>query len=683
MYNGEFYNSGEYNSTSEYKHFPAEIYIKKNEENYSGKEQADLGKEMTTLQPKRKKSKKDSSKTIVDKVFDSIKAVTATATAAVSAIVVTTALMTNAPKVELLSLDVGDTYIGYTMEISEQQESSEYSIVVSTSNEEDIVIELEGDGIYENTVVGLKPEWEYSLSVVSHDTTLGDVTHFEVKLQTLKHTEQQPNPPPSAYTGEYNLPTIDTVSVNWQLNEISVPITFDNVNGKYYYVIKQFDLNGNLLSEKKHTDSQNVILPINDAFDIYKLTFELYGVGDEEEMLIEQKDIGILDYTKPSVDISDSTIVGMDEIQIDFTVSELNSDSSVQFVITHSNGTVEDTIALTSEDISRGYILLNMDKGNTLSVKPYIYAKYEGSDSVRVIEGAIYEKTFENTFEAEALIGLANTRVTFYPKGISNGAEFLYIVDSTKPSEPIYEYYFDDSFMQYYDVSGEITYTMYLSNENGDKLSNELSITVDTSVEKPTVEYHMIYANPSDVGITYNGDGTINMYFVTNFETEDSELYYQVRVGNKRYISREKVLEITNIKDDTYSIEYDVCKEINGMQYSIYNLYPSGAANEAFIENGYNFVYASDTALNLQLYSGIMYFDLSSIKIVASTGEEIVLSESDFVYDSENKIHSATVTFNEAVEYATIYINANAVYGMLDDVDEYKGSLTKLYEITV
>ena len=119
------------------------------------------------------------------------------------------------------------------------------------------------------------------------------------------------------------------------------------------------------------------------------------------------------------------------------------------------------------------------------------------------------------------------------------------------------------------------------------------------------------------------------------------------------------------------------------MQYSIYNLYPSGAVNEAFLENGYNFVYENDTTLNLEFYSGFMYFDFSNIKIVSSTGEEIVLSESDFIYDSENRVHSTTVTFNETVEYVTIHMNANPSYGMLKDVENYKGNLTKTYEITV
>ncbi|MBO5357389.1 MAG: hypothetical protein J6A95_06420 [Clostridia bacterium] len=680
MSNGEFYSSSEYNSTSEYRHFPAEIYIKPNEENKLGNEQADLGKEITTLQQKDKSKSKDNSKGLIDKIFNSIKGVATTATVAVTAVVVTTALVTNAPNVELKSIDCGDTYIEYEMEISELQEDKSYSIVVSTSNEEDIEIEIEGNGTYKNRIECLKPEWEYTLSLVCHDTALGDVAHFEVKLQTMKHIEQQPNPPPKDYTGAYS---IDTIVANWQANEITVPILFENPNDQYYYLVKLYDSEGNELSKKKHADNQSVTFPIIDGINKYNLVFELYGVGENEERLIETKEIGILDYTPPSVDILDATIVGMDIIQIDFSTANLNNDSSLGFVITHSNGTVEDTVSLTSADISRGYVIINMDKGNTLSVKPSAYVKYEGSDSVRVIEYPLYEKAFDTTLMVEALTGLHNNRITFYPKGISNGAEYAEIVASTKPTEPYMEYYFNQPFSIYYDTAEEITYSVYLTNENGDTLSNEVSITIDTSAVAPAPEYNMIYSNPSDVGITYNDDGTINLYFVTNFESADENVYYQVRVGNNRYISRQKILEVANLPNETYSIEYDVCIDINGKSYSIFNYYPSGTVNEIYLENGYLAVYESATTLNLQFFPNYMYVDLNGVRIVSSNGEEIILTESDFTYDSVNLIYDTTVSFLEAPEYVTIYIEANASYGDLDSVDDYKGSLTAAYEITV
>ena len=688
MNNGEFYNSSEYNSTSEYRHFPAEMYIKPKEENKSGKELSSLGNEITALNRKREKPKSDNSKSLIDKIFNSIKTVATTATVAVSAIVVTTTFVTNAPKVELLSLDCKDTYIEYEMNVSELQEEYDYSLVISTSNEENIEIEINENGTYKNKVEGLKPSWEYTLAFVCHDTSLGDVTHFEVRFQTEKYIQQQPNPPPEPepipppedYTGTYN---IKTVVANWQENKIVVPIEFENPNEQYYYLIKLYDSNGNELSSKKHMNNQSVAFTMVDGIDKYNLVFELYGIGEIEERLIERKEIVKLDYTPPSVDILDAKIVGINKIQIDFTTDNIKNNSNIEFIITHSENTIEDTITLTSKDISNGYLLIDMDKGSTLSIKPIAYVKYEGSDSVRVIEYPKYEQAFENTLIIDVTVGLYNAKNTFYPKGITNGATALKIIDSTSPDTENLENFFQEPFYTYYQSQGEITYTMYLTNDSDDKLSNEVVVTVDTSIDIPTPEYNMIYPSPNDVGITYNDDGTINMYIKTNFESASEETYYQIKIDNNRYISRNNYLEILSLPDKTYSLEYDICQNINGVQYSIFNYYPSGTINENYLGNGYSATYENESTLNLKFYLDNVYVDLNKVRIVSSSGEKITLTESDFTYNEESYSYDVSVAFTSPFEHVTIYIEANCFYNGLNGIEKYEGSLTKSYEITV
>ena len=91
MNNGEFFSSGEYNASSEYKHFPAEVYKKPFEENESGKENSDLGKETVSLQTKqRPKSNGGVVKTLIDKLFGSLKSVAVTTTVAAASLVITT-----------------------------------------------------------------------------------------------------------------------------------------------------------------------------------------------------------------------------------------------------------------------------------------------------------------------------------------------------------------------------------------------------------------------------------------------------------------------------------------------------------------------------------------------------------------------------------------------------------------
>ena len=335
MNNGEYFSSSEVNKTSEYKQFPAEMYKKKIEENSLGNELSGGGNEITTLQKKRRDkglNQDGSSKTLIDKIFNSVKTVATTATVAVTAVVVTTTLVVNAPKVELKSIDTGSDFVEYEMEISELKADEKYSIVVSTSNEEDIELEIEENGVYKNKVEGLKPQWEYTLSLISRDTSLGDVTHFEVKFQTLKHEEQTPIPPPNTYTGSYTLPSSEDILVNWSEMKLFAPIVFDSVDGKYFYKILVYDQNGEIIHTESSKDSKNIAIDILEDATEYSLTFEIYGVGEKEERLILTQSIGNYEIVKPSVNITDISMLGENAIRIYF---EKENAENIDFVITN------------------------------------------------------------------------------------------------------------------------------------------------------------------------------------------------------------------------------------------------------------------------------------------------------------------------------------------------------------
>ena len=75
--------------------------------------------------------------------------------------------------------------------------------------------------------------------------------------------------------------------------------------------------------------------------------------------------------------------------------------------------------------------------------------------------------------------------------------------------------------------------------------------------------------------------------------------------------------------------------------------------------------------------------DLSNIRIVSSSGEEITLKESDFTYDEENYLYKASLSLTKSFEYITVYVEANANANGLEDVENYKGSINRPYEMTV
>ena len=582
MNNGEFYRSNEYNATSEYQHFPAEAYVPLQEENGCGKELADLGKETTTLQPKpREIPKSGGTKTLIDKIFGSVRSVATAATVAVTSMVVTTTLITGAPEAELVSLECGDTHVEYQMEISGLQEDSAYAIVVSTSNEDDRVVEITGDGTYHNRIEGLKPDWEYTLSLVCYDTALGDVSYFEVKFQTLKHNDQQPLPPP-----------------------------------------------------------------------------------ESEPQLVSQ------------VTVTEACIVGLNEIRIYFTHRNLPANGTVEFDLRYGEWSVGKVVA-TAKDVKNGYVTVCVESAAVLTVAPTVVVK-DGDNEVKTTCES-YEVAFEDTLAVQAMVGLYSETVTFYPIGLTNGAEYLCVTSSVAPDAPEL-LSVEGAVSTWYTAIGEITYTLDLTNTEGDVLSNEVSITVDTSVEVPTPDYHFVCLNPGDVGVTYNDDGTVNLYIQTQFESDNEDVYYRITVGDICYVSRDRIAVLEGLPDQSYALRYDVCVDMNGMPYSIFHETPSGMANEPYLYlNGS----LTDNVLHLQLYREAFYLDLNSVVLISESGEQIALSEVDFAYNEEYGTYDVVARFDQAPAYVTVRMMGNPYRDGLDGIDGYLGNIRKLLEATV
>ncbi len=580
MNNGEFYNSKEYNSVSEYAQFPAELYIKPKEENKSGNETADLGKETTTLQHKANaKAENGNHKTLVDKIFNSIKTVATTATVAATALVVTTSFVTNAPKVDLVSLNCGADYVEYELEIDELQEDVAYSIVISAPTQEESKTPLTGNGNYKRRIDGLKPDWEYTLEVVSEDSILGEVTHYQIKFQTLKYVDNEEPP--------------------------------------------------------------------------------------------------------PSVNVSSVVISGLDEIQIYFTTENVNENSEITLNITYGDST-ENDLVLTDTDLENGYATTYMYSSNSLAITPYVTTLKNGEQ--KETECAKYEQVFDSTLFVETKIGLTAAysykSVTFYPTGITNGAQNLMVISSEDPSNPELLWLGSELFIEYSSET-EVTYTLYFANDEGDALSNEITVTLDTSVIAPDVDYTFNPVNTGDVGITYNDDGTINAYLNTNFACENEDIYYQVTLGRFRYKTREAIARIEGIPDETYPLIFDICFDVNGQQYSFYRTSLSGVVNEASVES-YITSTISGNSLSLQFYSiNDIYLDFNNLKAVSSTGEEIILSESMFTFDDINSTHELTIEFTQTFEYVTLYVVANPNYLDVKDIPNYSGNIRKTFEVVI
>ena len=582
MNRGEFYSSSEYNATSEYKHLPAEVYIKPQEENTSGKEVSNPECEVTTIQPKSAPQKgSGESKTLIDKIFGSIRGVATAATVAVSSIVITTTFVTGAPKTELVDLSCGDTYVEYEMNVTGLEEDGEYAIVVSTSNEDDVEIPIDEDGNYKNRIDGLKPDWEYTLALVRYDSPLGEVRHFETKFQTLAVAIPEPIPPPD---------------------------------------------------------------PAPPA-------------------------------QVPTLDITDIEAVGLNRVDISFTHKNLPSDKSVILELLYENGNTG-SIILQERDLTAGYVTTYVEPSDSMTVNASIIENDDTNDESMPL--STYTHIFEKTLRVHATVGLYETMVVFYPIGIISKDEYISIHSSEWQGEADVWTAEGSIWLEYVTV-GEIRYTLYVTNETGDVLSNVVTVDVDTSVEIPAADFIFNAPNPNDVGITYNEDGTINMYLSTDFSAEDESIYYQITASDIRFTSRESIARMEYIADKSYALQYDVCIDVGGVQYSIFRLVPSGMANEQSV---YFNVELEGKVITLGIYKDEMHVDLNSITLTTASGEVISLSEEDFVYDGDSGAYNVTVEFQNAPEYVTVRLKGNPQFNGLSGIDEYIGDTRKFYEET-
>ena len=308
MNNGEYYVSREDNYVGENKSFPAEIYRKVIEENSLGRETADRGREITTLQKRsgaEKRNKDGSNKTLIDKVFNSVKSIATTATVAVSAIVVSSTVMANTVNAELVDIDVGSDYVEYEMQISDMGEKDDCFVIVSSPSETIHESEIYENGLQSARIEGLNPEWEYTLSVVSRDGIVGDITCFQHKFQTEKHQEYAPDPPPESYNGAYEIPDINNAAVDWSEKQMALPIVFENVDGKYFYRLRVTRENGALHRLIEGRESSIELIDISDEIDTYNFVFEIYGLGTNEEKLIISHDLGMRELARPTARVTD------------------------------------------------------------------------------------------------------------------------------------------------------------------------------------------------------------------------------------------------------------------------------------------------------------------------------------------------------------------------------------------
>jgi hypothetical protein len=187
--------------------------------------------------------------------------------------------------------------------------------------------------------------------------------------------------------------------------------------------------------------------------------------------------------------------------------------------------------------------------------------------------------------------------------------------------------------------------------------------------------------------MTYNSDGSVNLYIKTDFSSEDSELYYQISLQylDVEYKSRDQIARILNIPYTPTSIEYRVCKDYMGVQYVYMEIIPSGMLAENGLETT-NRVSGNISENNVSLVFDELesIFDYSNIRVVNNTtGEEIILTKEDLTFNESEYSSTAEVVFKGTAESVTIYVRENPHFAFLDSIDDLVGDKFLMKTVTI
>ncbi|MBQ5802434.1 MAG: hypothetical protein IIW27_05315 [Clostridia bacterium] len=677
----EFSYFNEYNKTTEYKRFPAENYRNPNEENFAGAEQSDLGKEVTTLQEsKTRKSDKNKHGSVIEKIFKSLKACATVTTVATVALVATTAIETS-PTVELRKLQADSTYVEYEITVDQLSAQDRYAIVISTTNQSDIEVPIIANGTYQNRVEGLKPEWEYTFSFVRYDEYLGETVLFNKTFQTGKEGPPvEPSIEPSIEpTVEPSVepsiepsiePTIE-LSVEPSIEPSVEPSEEPSVEPSIEPSVEpsiEPSIEPSVEPSVEPSEEPSIEPSVEPSVEPSEEPSEEPTVEPTIEPS-EEPEIPVL--PEYQVSVKDITIEGINLVDVYLETDKLDENCTVELLISYQNGT-EQVVQLQEKDLAANRVRVSVSGDDYMAITPIIKIK----NSEESISFTKYEHTFTTTLDAEAIVTVSQNAITFYLKALLNGATRAEIVNELTSEtvyneelwEPYVTYYYDDG------METLLSYTLYLVDENGVRVSNGYSLTFDTE-HAATAEYVFNYKNPNDAGITYNEDGTINVYIQTDFACEEENVFYAVALGGLCFRSTDPVFSAIGIPNEIYALTYYVCVEKDGVVYAITSITPSGMVNEYYLGN-YVSATVESTRATLEIYGfradGI---DFSSIRMVTSGGEEFIVNEADWIYDAEYDVYTCTVEIANSFEYVDIFATLSPTESIMEGFSGYQGSL--------
>lgn len=576
-----------------------------------------------------------------------------------------------------------DINLKYYLEITQVEEIIETIELVSGNNK--------------NQIFDLLDNTTYKFNIYSLDQNDEKVILYEESFTTSKI------PLPTAFEGEYLLPTNDELILN---REILDSGTITNLSFSYYFTTQETELykyrirlmsNDNILDEVYAVSSdasQTYEFSMDSTINVINVVVEVLSTRYGEEKVYEtfiSEEISLL---LPILSLEEVEFVSTSIYNLAYMITSTNTKDTfekIDIVVNYPAGLSDpyteeytfDNLTINQKDKLEIMITDTSIASVTFTATLTYKAGYTAESTQLIVEK---EHTFENVINLKnTVVDSTNQMIMLEFDAHIAQPNMLVVVDADTN-----DIFYLDGNTVYVEILEQKVYNLkyYMTNEAGDILSTEQSISVDTTTQ--TAEYTMSYVNPGEYAVTINDDKSINLYAVNNFSSLDPDVYYEVVLEKMgiayrtfRFNTNQIIME--DLPDYGYSLQYNVYKEVNGVKHLLHNEYPSGTIirNSALL-----YVTPTLEGNNLSIViSNSFEFDQNSIKVIDNFGNVVNVTSDMIVLNpdaSEYQING--IILAEGITSYTIIIDGWLPPYTIDDIESVitlKGNKYETVEIEI
>lgn len=504
------------------------------------------------------------------------------------------------------------------------------------------------------------------------------------------------------FTADYTIIDDQSAIIYWDNEEnyvVQFNTNFDNSSdSRLSYRIKLYDEE---LNREYIYEGADKVASINVSIEttIVSITYEFIGIYNGVERIFESIQLeNYLFFNNPILILSDDLLlVDTNVYQIplymvtDFPDEEIYE--SINFNIMYNDSISENILideVLVNEEM---IITLEVPSGvNNIKIDYIINMLGHNGYNERIISG-IQEYNLDNIYILERTVVNQEygTVIVYFDYHFINDSTTIAVKNLITNEVTYLESEINYIELMYDETFSTIDYSYYLCDLSGQALETENNFSIDVSIDLSSINnsYSFSYQNPGDVLITYNDDGTMNLYFDVTFETDDPSVYYSILYRTdeetKEIYYTESYAKYENIELANYYITYYIYKTINGVEYLIDSIAVSGGIEHIYQYSVDDVIIITDNEIRATINGYSYTFDETSF-VITIDGINYNIDSNQIVYNAEENNYKIVYQLDiKPTEVEITFLGAlfyhNYDYERLSQIITIKGNQYTLIEL--